>query len=178
MVITFTFNSSFLYVSSFCLTSTVNTYYLFVYLLPTSAWGWNLTNRTRLLPDPLHRLRKTVDLNLQEIKYPGVTHIIVKIAPNDLEKYVAVNVDLYFHDTRVIPIRGSVPLLKDLLSKPRVKQSDIGQVRYYATLLDVMNVITVEMKAFECTDPKLHAVVELLEPWSVGVTQIQFFTVL
>ena len=22
-------------------------------------WGWNLTNRTRILPDPLHRLRKT-----------------------------------------------------------------------------------------------------------------------
>ncbi|CAK9833286.1 GPI inositol-deacylase [Anthophora retusa] len=139
-------------------------------------WGWNLTNRTRILPDPLHRIRKTVDLNLQEIKYPGVTHVIVRITPDDLEKYIAVNVDLYSYDARFIPIWGSSPLLKSLFVKPQPKLSNLGHIRYYATFDNIMDVITVELKASECTDPKHHAIVELLEPWSIGVTQIQFFT--
>ncbi|XP_076243690.1 GPI inositol-deacylase [Calliopsis andreniformis] len=140
-------------------------------------WGWNLTNRTRILPDPLYRLRKTVDLNLQEIKYPDVTHIIIKMTSNDLEKFIAVNVDLYSYDTRLVPIRGNIPLLKNLLPKFREKKTDIGHIRYYATLMNVMDVITIEMKASECTDPKHHAIVELIEPWSIGVAQVQFFTV-
>ena len=140
-------------------------------------WGWNLTNRTRILPDPLHRLRKTVDLSLREIKYPGATHVIIKITPGDLEKYVAVNIDLYSYDTRLVPIRGSVPLLKTLLPRPKAKRSDIGHIRYYATLVNTMDAITVELKASGCTDPKHHAIVEFIEPWSIGTTQIEFFTV-
>ncbi|CAL7936022.1 unnamed protein product [Xylocopa violacea] len=138
-------------------------------------WGWNLTNRTRILPDPLHRPRKTVDLSLQEIKYLGVTHIIVRITPNSLEDYIAVNVDLHSYDTRLVPI-GST--LKNLFRKPKIKRSDVGHVRYYANFDNAMNVVAIEFKVFECTDPTHHAIVELLEPWSVGVTQIQFFTVM
>ncbi|KOC65133.1 GPI inositol-deacylase, partial [Habropoda laboriosa] len=140
-------------------------------------WGWNLTNRTRILPDPLHRLRKTVDLNLQEIKYPGVTHIVIRITPDDLEKYVAVNVDLYSYEARLVPTWGSLPLLKSLFIKPQIKISNLGHIRYYATFDSIMDVVTVELKASECTDPKHNAIVELLEPWSIGVTQIQFFTI-
>ncbi|XP_015438322.1 PREDICTED: GPI inositol-deacylase [Dufourea novaeangliae] len=139
-------------------------------------WGWNLTNRTRLLPDPLHRLRKVVDLNLQEIKYPDATHIVVRITPDDLEKYVSVNVDLYSYDARLVPVKSSVPLLNSLLIRPQVKKSDIGHIRYYAVLDDSIDVITVELKPSECTNPKHNAIVELSEPWSIGVTQIQFFT--
>ncbi|XP_053973079.1 GPI inositol-deacylase isoform X1 [Hylaeus volcanicus] len=139
-------------------------------------WGWNLTNRTRMLPDPLHRLRKTVDLNLQEIKYPGVTHIIVRITPDNFEKYVAVNIDMYSYDTRLVPIMGIVPLLKNFYVKQQAKKSDIGHIRYYITFDNPVNAITVELKASECIDPKYQTVVELSEPWSIGITQIQFFT--
>lgn len=143
-------------------------------------WGWNLTNLTRILPDPVHYLRKTVDLNLQEIKYPGVTHIIVRIDQKNFKKYVEVNVDLYSYNTRLIPIRGSIPLLKNLFVRPKVKKSDIGHIRYYATFDNIIDVITVELVASECIDinAKHHAVVELSEPWSIGVTQIQHFTVI
>ncbi|XP_043264024.1 GPI inositol-deacylase-like [Colletes gigas] len=140
-------------------------------------WGWNLSNKTRMLPDPLYQLRKTVDLDLQEMKYPGATHIIVRLTPDNFEKYVAVNVDMYSYNTRLIPIADSVPLLKSLLIKPQIKQSDTGHVRYYATFDNIMNAITVELKASVCTDPKHQALVELSEPWSIGVTQFQFFTV-
>ncbi|XP_034175717.1 GPI inositol-deacylase [Osmia lignaria lignaria] len=139
-------------------------------------WGWNLTNKTRISVDPLHRLRKTVDLNLEEIKYPGVTHIVVRITPDDLENYVEVNVNLYPYDTRVIPVRGGLPVLKNLFTKSQVRKSDYGHIRYYATLENI-NAVAVELKASGCTDPKHHAIVELIEPWSVGVTQMQFFTV-
>lgn len=136
-----------------------------------------MTNKTRILPDPLHRLRKTVDLNLQEIKYPGVTHIIIKITPDSLENYIIINVDLYSYDTRFVPIKSTFPLLKNLFIKPRTQKSDLGHVRYYANFDNTMDVVTVELKTSDCTDPKHHAIVELLEPGSIGVTQIQFFTV-
>ncbi|XP_060811024.1 GPI inositol-deacylase isoform X1 [Bombus pascuorum] len=140
-------------------------------------WGWNLTNRTRILPDPLHRLRKTVDLNFQEIKYPDVTHIIIRITPDSLENYITINVDLYSYNARLVPIRSTLPLLKNLFIIPQTKKSDLGHVRYYANFDNAMDVVAVELKAFECTDPKHHAIVELLEPWGIVVTQIQFFTV-
>ncbi|XP_017887892.1 GPI inositol-deacylase isoform X2 [Ceratina calcarata] len=143
-------------------------------------WGWNLTNRTRIMPDPLkHRLRKTVDLDLQDLlKYSGVTHVVVRILPDSLEDHVVtVNVDLYSYDARVIGPIGGNGLLKDLLTKPKVRRSDLGHVRYYVLFGEFINTVTVELKVrSECTDPK-HAMVELQEPWSVGVSQIQFFTV-
>lgn len=141
-----------------------------------STWGWNLSNRTKLLPDLLYRQRKTVDLNL-EIKYPGVTHIVIRITPDDLDKHVLVNVDLHDYATRLIPFTGSISLLKALFVKSQVKKSDIGHVRYYATIGNNINVITIELKTSECTDPKHNAIVELHEPGNIGITQIQFFTV-
>ncbi|XP_031831739.1 GPI inositol-deacylase isoform X2 [Nomia melanderi] len=140
-------------------------------------WGWNLSNRTKLLPDLLYRQRKTVDLNLKEIKYPGVTHIVIRITPDDLDKHVLVNVDLHDYETRLIPFKGSIPLLKTLFIRSQAKRSDIGHVRYYVTIDNNINVITIELKTSECTDPKHNAIVELREPGSIGVTQIQFFTV-
>ncbi|XP_076290092.1 GPI inositol-deacylase [Lasioglossum baleicum] len=141
-------------------------------------WGWNLTNRTLLLPDRLYRQRKIVDLNLNEVKYPGVTHIVVRITPNDLDEHVLVNVDLHSHETRYIPIKRNTPLLNTLLVRPKIKKSSIGDVRYYATIDSNINVITTELIVSECTDAtqNIEAIVELYEPWSVGATQIQFFT--
>lgn len=136
-----------------------------------------MTNKTRILSDPLHRIRKTVDLNLQEIKYPGVTHIVIRITPENLEKYVTINVDLYSYDTRFIFIKNNLFLLKNLFILPQIKKSHPGYIRYYASFDNFVDVIAVELKASGCTDPK-HAIVELIEPWSIGVTQIQFFTVM
>lgn len=143
-------------------------------------WGWNLTNRTRIMPDLFkHRVRKTVDLDLENLvlKYPGITHVVVRIPPDSLEDHVTVNVDLYPYDTRVIgPIGGGNSLLKHLLAKPKIRKSNLGHVRYYVSFGEFMNAVSVELKAFECAGPK-YATVELQEPWSVGVSQIQFFTV-
>ncbi|XP_076646115.1 GPI inositol-deacylase isoform X2 [Halictus rubicundus] len=141
-------------------------------------WGWNLTNRTLLLPDRLYRQRKIIDLNLNEVKYPGVTHIVVRITPNDLDEHVLVNVDLHSRETRYIPIKKNIPLLNTLLVRPQIKKSSIGDVRYYATIDSNIKVITTELIVSECTDAtkNIEAIVELYEPWSIGATQIQFFT--
>ncbi|XP_076379241.1 GPI inositol-deacylase isoform X2 [Megalopta genalis] len=140
-------------------------------------WGWNLSNRTLLLPDRLHRPRKIVDLNLQEVNYPGATHIVVRITPNDLDEHVLVNVDLYSHEARYVPIKRSMPLFNILFKKPQIKKSDIGHVRYYTTIDSSINVVTVELVS-ECKDVthNVEAIVELCEAGSIGVSQIQFFT--
>ena len=61
-----------------------------------------------------------------------------------------------------------MPLLKTLLPRAKAKRSDIGHIRYYATLVNTMDAITVELKASGCTDPKHHAIVEFyraMEYW-------------
>ncbi|XP_078034051.1 GPI inositol-deacylase isoform X2 [Augochlora pura] len=129
-------------------------------------WGWNLSNRTLLLPDRLHRQRKIVDLNLQEVNYPGATHIVVRITPNDLDEHVLVNVDLHSYEARYVSMKRNM----------QIKKSDVGHVRYYTIIDNSINVITVELES-ECKDVthNVEAIVELCEA-EIGVSQIQFFT--
>ena len=84
--------------------------------------GLEPDKQNKNLPDPLHRLRKTVDLNFQEIKYPDVTHIIIRITPDSLENYITINVDLYSYNARLVPIRSTLPLLKNLFIIPQTKK--------------------------------------------------------
>ncbi|KAG7202383.1 hypothetical protein KM043_018700 [Ampulex compressa] len=116
-------------------------------------WGWNFTNKTRISPDPLHRNRKIADLNLKEIKYSDITHIVVRIHPDDLDKYVT-------------------------FIMPSLTKSENGSIRYYAAITDTTKVIAIELKATGCADVKHHGFVELLEQQKFGATQIRFFTVL
>ncbi|KAK2588928.1 hypothetical protein KPH14_001783 [Odynerus spinipes] len=142
-------------------------------------WGWNLTNKTRMAPDYSHRLRRVVDLNTQEIKYPDVTHVIVRITSEDMEKNVIVNIDAYPYENRIVPIKGRTWHITNLFSSDSSSLLNFGsgQTRYYVSL-DKMNVINVELKNIECTDVKgpIHTGIELLEPWSPGTTQTIFLS--
>jgi len=143
-----------------------------------SEWGWNLTNKTRILPDPLYRSRKSIDLKLKEIDYLNVTHIVVRITPDDLDKYLTVNFDTYFYDSRVVSTKNRFLQLKYLFG---FRESNLIEtvkegIRYYVMLPDIMDAITVQLKSSTCTNLKHYAVVELLESWNPGSTQSKFFT--
>lgn len=138
-------------------------------------WGWNLTNNTRILIDPLHRPRKAVDLDLKEISYLGMTHIIVRITPEDLNRHVAVSFDSYYYKNRVESLKNKIFHPKYLFGfyGSNLIETVKGNIRYYVTLPNIMDVVTIEMKSTDCV--KHYAVVELLESWSAGSTQSRFF---
>jgi len=118
-----------------------------------------------LLPDPLYRPRRIIDLDLKEIKYP-----------DDLEKHITISFDSYFYNTRIESIRNRFLHPKYLFGFrgsnliETVKES----VRYYITLPNIIDVVTIELKSPNCL--KYHAIVELLESSNVGSTQSRIFT--
>ncbi|XP_070530047.1 GPI inositol-deacylase-like isoform X2 [Cardiocondyla obscurior] len=139
-------------------------------------WGWNLTNKTRLLPDPLYRSRKTIDLDLKKIKYPYITHAIVKITPDDLEKHLIVNFDSYFYNNRIESTKNRFLHPRYLFGfrGPNLIETVKGSVRYYITLPNIIDVITIELKSPNCL--KHYAIVELLESSNIGSSQSEIFT--
>ncbi|KAL6261826.1 hypothetical protein P5V15_006911 [Pogonomyrmex californicus] len=141
-------------------------------------WGWNLTNKTRILPDPLYRSRRTIDLNLKEIKYSHVTHAVVKITPDDLKKnnQVTVNFDSYFYNNRIESTRNRFLHPKYLFGfrGPNLIETVKGSIRYHVILPNIMDAVAIELKSPNCN--KYHAIVELLESWNVGSTQSRIFT--
>ncbi|EZA56408.1 hypothetical protein DMN91_009837 [Ooceraea biroi] len=141
-------------------------------------WGWNLTNKTRILPDPLYRLRKSIDLRLKDIDYLNVTHVVVRIVADDFDNHLAVNFDSYFYNSRVVSTKNRFLQLKHFfgLRETNLIESVKGSVRYYVTLPDIMDAVTVHLKVPTCTNLKHYAIVELLEPWNPGSTQSRFFT--
>ncbi|KYN04079.1 GPI inositol-deacylase, partial [Cyphomyrmex costatus] len=139
-------------------------------------WGWSLTNETRLLPDPLYRLRRTVDLNLKKIKYPHITHAIVKLTPDDLKKQLTVNFDSYFYNNRMESTRNRFLHPKYILGfrGPYSIETVKGSVRYHITLPFITNAVTMEIKSPNCDE--YHAIVELVESSNIGSTQLKIFT--
>ncbi|KAG5343165.1 PGAP1 deacylase, partial [Acromyrmex heyeri] len=152
--------------------------WLFVFLIYVffSEWGWSLTNKTRILPDPLYRSRRTVDLNIKEIKYPHITHAIVKLTPDDLEKQLTVNFDSYFYNNRMESTRNRFLHPKYLFGfrGPNLIETVKGSIRYYITLPNIIDAVTIEFKSLNCI--KHHAIVELIESSNVGSTQLEIFT--
>ncbi|KAF7408574.1 hypothetical protein HZH66_003111 [Vespula vulgaris] len=142
-------------------------------------WGWNLTNRTRMAPDHLHKLRRVVDLDTQEIKYPHVTHIVIRMTSEDLENNVIVTIDGYSHEKRILPIKSRNWVIANLFNSDLSGLINFapGQTRYYVTL-DKINVIDVELKNIECKNIKgpVHTSIELLESWNSGTSQTIFLS--
>lgn len=132
-----------------------------------------------MAPDYLHKLRRVVDLDTQEIKYPLVTHILIRITSEDLENNAIVTVDAYPHGKRILPIKSRTWSIKNLVNSDLSGLLNFapGQTRYYVTL-DKMNVIDVELKNIECKNIKgpVHTSIELLESWNSGTSQTIFLS--
>ncbi|XP_014487837.1 PREDICTED: GPI inositol-deacylase [Dinoponera quadriceps] len=141
-------------------------------------WAWNLTNRTRILPDPQHRTRRTVDLDLKQINYPNITHVVVRVTSDDLKKHFTVSFDSYFYESRVASTNNKFMHLKHFFGfrEPDFIKTAKGSVRYYVPLLNIMDAVMIEVKSLNCINTKQHVVAELIEPWNVGATQLRFFT--
>lgn len=92
-----------------------------------------------------------------------------------MDKPVTVSFDSYFYDSRVESTKNKFFHPKYLFgfygSSPI--ETVKGNVRYYVTLSNIIDAVTIEMKSTDCV--KHHAVVELLEPWNAGSTQSRFF---
>ncbi|EFN88696.1 GPI inositol-deacylase, partial [Harpegnathos saltator] len=140
-------------------------------------WGWNLTNRTRILPDPLHRTRRVVDLDLKKINYPAITHIVVRVTPNDLNKHLMISFDSYLYESRVESTNKFMRLdyLLDFRKSDYIKTGK-GNVRYYVALPNIIDAVAIEVKSVNCINTKQHTIAELVEPWNIGATQLRFFT--
>lgn len=134
-----------------------------------------MTNNTRILIDPLYRPRKTVDLDLKEISYLGMTHIVIRITPEDLDKHLTISFDSYFYKSRVESTKNKLFHPKYLFGfyGSNLIETVKGNIRYYVKLSNIMDAVTIEMKSTDCV--KHYAVVELLEPWNAGSTQSRFF---
>lgn len=132
-----------------------------------------------MAPDHLHKLRRVVDLDTQEIKYPHVTHIVIRMTSEDLENNVIVTIDGYSHEKRILPIKSRNWVIANLFNSDLSGLINFapGQTRYYVTL-DKINVIDVELKNIECKNIKgpVHTSIELLESWNSGTSQTIFLS--
>lgn len=100
----------------------------------------------------------------------------MRITPADLEKYLTVSFDSYFYNNRIESTRNRYLHLKYFFGfrGPNLIETVKGSVRYYITLPNIIDAVTIELKSPNCL--KHHAIVELLESWNVGATQTRIFT--
>lgn len=123
----------------------------------------------------MHRLKKSVDLDLGQLAYPGATHVIIKVPSENLENRVIINVDIYSLSSRTILIPGKIPVLGR--ESPTV-HAHPGAIRLYAELKNIESVVMIEFQFKECEGPGHFTMAELLEPIYAEATQTQFFTAL
>ncbi|XP_015606892.1 GPI inositol-deacylase [Cephus cinctus] len=145
-------------------------------------WGWNLTNFTRSSPDILrHRKRKVVDLNLNEINRPSVTHVVIRVPRRSLQQNAIIHVDSYSNNQRNIQLNEKIPFLGRFfgLSKFDPIKFHRGNVRYYVAIPNILDSVSIKLEDIECEDDFTdihHAMIELLEPWNPDIGQFKFFT--
>ncbi|XP_066603926.1 GPI inositol-deacylase [Prorops nasuta] len=147
-------------------------------------WGWNLTNRTRLVPDHQYRLRRTVDLSTNDLKvYKSISHILIRIPASELDDRVIINVDSYKKVDRTTSLKNGISKLVlfenfDAL-KYNLIETSRGHIRYFINLHNIRNGITVELNHKVCStsfQQSTIAILELIEPWVSTISQIQSLT--
>lgn len=106
----------------------------------------------------------------------GITHVVVKITPEDLEHQLTVSFDSYFRNSRIESTKNKFFHPKYLFGfyGSNLIETVKGNTRYYVKLSNIIDAVTIEMKSTDCV--KHYAVVELMEPWNAGSTQSRFFT--
>lgn len=155
--------------------------------------GINLTNLTRLSPDPYFRQRKTLDLNLHEISYK-FTHIVIKI-PTTMEgdkkkNFVTVDTDLYSLEKRtsfIDFIDGSAGVswlpspLKTVLAGADYKtviNTQSGNLRWHLDV-KVPDAINFILESVNGQDMAVYLVIEVKESWNstkFGITEFYTLT--
>lgn len=114
-------------------------------------------------------------MDLKEINYQSVTHVVVRVTTHDLDKHVAINFDSYSYESRIESAKMHPKYLLGFRESDLIETAK-GSVRYYVTLSNIMDAVTIELKSLKCVNGKHHAIVELIEPWNMGATQSRFFT--
>lgn len=129
-------------------------------MLLFSEWGSNLTNRTRLAADPMHRQRKSLDLDLNELKDSRMSHIVVRLPASELRNRkspVRIHVDLYRRSDRTGRLedrsRGPAALLSffrlSRIFSPdphHIVNAPRGSLRYHAVLTGIEDAVTIEIE--------------------------------
>lgn len=132
------------------------------------------------MPSYTHHLRKTVDLNPTKIKYPDITHIVIRVPLQSIEEDVTINIDLYSQKTRTVSLKSENSLYKYMfpITTSQTINMDNGIIRYHVIPIDELKILNLKLESIKCIDEKrsAHVMVESIEPWNLGATQIQFFT--
>lgn len=143
-------------------------------------WGWNLSNKSTILPDILYRRRRSVDLSVEELKLYKYSHVVVRIPPSKERKYVNIQIDTFSQSSRVLNFNEKTSLLKRIFipKKPMTINSSPGDVRFYVKLLNITDAINVQLDVLQCVNLKksISGIVELIETWNPGATQFFFLT--
>ncbi|XP_034936622.1 GPI inositol-deacylase [Chelonus insularis] len=122
-------------------------------------WGWNFTNRTKLFPDHLYRLRKSVDLDLNTSRNVfGATHIIIKISAEDMSKKIPVliHIDMYSFKERKVHIDDDSPSWLPVpinfvigSSKSSTVTTEPGILRYYFITTGIPDAINIVLQSID-----------------------------
>ncbi|XP_011310677.1 GPI inositol-deacylase [Fopius arisanus] len=151
--------------------------------LKTCEWGWNLTNRTRVLSMFKRDLKRSVDLDLKDLRLnEELTHIVVRI-PAKTSNPSTIHIDLYslgdsrksreviVSDKSLHWIPFGVSTILPVYKSTHLKLTG-SEIRHYIRLKGIKDVISVKLKKLDAhghddDDRKYaHAVIELLEPQS------------
>ncbi|XP_014204111.1 GPI inositol-deacylase [Copidosoma floridanum] len=140
-------------------------------------WGWNLSNRTKVVPDISRKPGKySVDLDLNEIRDLRVSHVVVKVPAQRIKHFMEKDDD-DDDDNQIIQIDGYMRGGRFRRVSSVAWPTDTGSLRYYVYLDRITDAVSVEFENATCYDNTQphYAMVELIEPWTTGSRQIQFF---
>ncbi|XP_008210404.2 GPI inositol-deacylase [Nasonia vitripennis] len=142
-------------------------------------WGWNLSNRTRIIPGSTRKpFKYSIDLDLNEIRTLAVSHVIVRIPDQTVYRYDDDDEnDDDDDDNQIIQVDAYTRAARyKRISNGKSWSSDRGNLRYYVALDGITDAVSVEFKNSNCTENSYfhYSIVELSEPWVPGSGQMQF----
>jgi hypothetical protein len=118
----------------------------------------------------------SVDLNLNEIRTLGVSHIIIKV-PIKTSYRIDYNEEVNNEDNQIIQVDAYLQSTRHKqISNMKPWSSDSGNLRYHILLDGITDVVSMDLKNLKCTNnahPR-YLLVELLEPWASGSGQFYF----
>ena len=125
-----------------------------------------------------YKLRKIADLGLSEVKEIGVSHVAIRISPDDI-KNVAVKVEVYSEYSKITNVFDDNLLYFPWSKQPKILNIGKGRLRHYVNFTKIPDAVNFEIKSLTCSgsvDESVSVLVELVESWNPTITQFSFFT--
>lgn len=128
--------------------------------------GIHLTHISTMAPSLLYK-RRVIDVNLHELKknYDQLTHVVVRVLPND--DPVILHVDVYNSQQRTINV--SLPHILSFKSHIIIPETEEKAVRYnllFPELQHIRQSYKLYVEPISCTRDHHHATASFSVPWA------------